>query len=74
VGAELDTLPMLVFGVAGCVLKERDYPRAPLVTALVLRDRTEEAFRRSLLVSQGDLGASGSLLWPAARRERPSPA
>jgi putative tricarboxylic transport membrane protein len=47
---------MLVFGVIGYVLKKLDYPLAPLVLALVLGDRTEEAFRQSLLVSQGDLG------------------
>jgi hypothetical protein len=88
--AELDTPPMLVFGVSGCVLKERDYPLAPLAAALVLGDRTEEAFRRPLLASQGDLNASivasgrrarrrpgpGWLrsLLRPARRERPSPA
>jgi len=41
--------------VIGYVLKKLDYPLAPLVLALVLGDRTEEAFRQSLLVSQGDL-------------------
>lgn len=53
--AEFDILLMLVFGVIGYVLKKLDYPLAPLVLALVLGDRTEEAFRQSLLVSQGDL-------------------
>jgi putative tricarboxylic transport membrane protein len=97
--AEFDIVLMLVFGVVGYVMKKLDYPLAPLVLALVLGDRTEEAFRQSLLVSQGDLGvffsswlggtimAAGialaawpvigwawSLLRPAARRERPSPA
>ena len=54
--AEFDIVLMLVFGVVGYVLKKLDYPLAPLVLALVLGDRTEEAFRQSLLVSQGDLG------------------
>jgi TctA family transporter len=54
--AEFDIVLMLVFGVVGYVMKKLDYPLAPLVLALVLGDRTEEAFRQSLLVSQGDLG------------------
>ena len=54
--AEFDIVLMLAFGVVGYVLKKLDYPLAPLVLALVLGDRTEEAFRQSLLLSQGDLG------------------
>ena len=47
---------MLVFGVLGYVLKKCNYPLAPLVLALVLGDKAEEAFRQSLLSSQGQLG------------------
>ena len=54
--AEFDIVVMLVFGVVGYVLKKLDYPLAPLVLALVLGDRTELAFRQSLLLSQGSLG------------------
>ncbi|MCB4822908.1 tripartite tricarboxylate transporter permease [Roseicella aerolata] len=54
--AEFDIVLMLVFGVIGYVMKKLDYPLAPLVLALVLGDRTEEAFRQSLLVSNGDIG------------------
>ncbi len=54
--AEFDIVLMLIFGVVGYVLKKLDYPLAPLVLALVLGDRTEEAFRQSLLLSQGSLG------------------
>ena len=53
--AEFDIALMLIFGVIGYVLKKLDYPLAPLVLALVLGDRTEEAFRQSLLVGEGDL-------------------
>jgi putative tricarboxylic transport membrane protein len=53
--AEFDIVLMLVFGVIGYVLKKLDYPLAPLVLALVLGDRTEEAFRQSLLISEGSL-------------------
>lgn len=53
--AMLDIWYMLLFGVIGYVFKKLDYPLAPLVLALVLGDRTEEAFRQSMLISQGDL-------------------
>jgi putative tricarboxylic transport membrane protein len=50
-----DVVMMLVFGVIGYVLKKCDYPLAPLVLALVLGDKAEEAFRQALLGSQGSL-------------------
>jgi putative tricarboxylic transport membrane protein len=46
---------MLVFGVAGYLLKKTNYPMAPMVLAIVLGDKAEEAFRQSLLASQGGL-------------------
>ena len=39
----------------GYVFKKLDYPLAPLVLALVLGDRAEDAFRQSMLMSQGDM-------------------
>jgi putative tricarboxylic transport membrane protein len=51
-----DVVMMLVFGIVGYVLKKCDYPLAPLVLAIVLGDKAEEAFRQSLLGSQGSLG------------------
>ena len=51
-----DVVLMLVFGVVGYVLKKCNYPLAPLVLAIVLGDKAEEAFRQSLLASQGSLG------------------
>ncbi len=50
---------MLVFGVIGYFFKKLDYPIAPMVLAMVLGDRSEEAFRQSLLLSRGDL----SIFW-----------
>ena len=44
-----DVVMMLVFGVVGYVLKKCNYPLAPLVLAIVLGDKAEEAFRQSLL-------------------------
>jgi TctA family transporter len=46
----------LIFGVVGYVFKKLDYPIAPLVLAIVLGDRAEDAFRQSMLMSQGSLG------------------
>ena len=38
------------------MLKKCNYPLAPMVLAIVLGDKAEEAFRQSLLASQGSLG------------------
>jgi putative tricarboxylic transport membrane protein len=54
-----DVIMMLVFGVVGYVMKKCDYPLAPMVLAIVLGDKAEEAFRQSLLASQGKL----SVFW-----------
>ena len=76
--AMLDIWFMLGFGIMGYVFKKLDYPLAPLVLALVLGDKAENAFRQSMLSSQGDLGVMWSnwlvgsittlalvmLLWP----------
>lgn len=51
-----DVVMMMVFGVAGYVMKKCNYPMAPLVLAIVLGDKAEEAFRQALLGSQGSLG------------------
>jgi putative tricarboxylic transport membrane protein len=53
--AMLDIWFMLLFGVVGYVFKKLSYPLAPLVLALVLGDRAEDAFRQSMLMSQGDM-------------------
>jgi len=51
-----DVVLMLGFGIVGYVLKKCDYPLAPMVLAIVLGDKAEEAFRQSLLGSGGSLG------------------
>ncbi|MEH2510330.1 putative tricarboxylic transport membrane protein [Nitrobacteraceae bacterium AZCC 1564] len=50
-----DIVLMLVFGVVGYIMKKCNYPLAPMVLAIVLGDKAEEAFRQSLLGSQGSL-------------------
>jgi putative tricarboxylic transport membrane protein len=51
-----DVWMMLVFGVAGYIFNKLGYPLAPLVLAIVLGDKAEEAFRQALLGSQGSFG------------------
>src|SRR5256885_12004749 len=41
-----DVWMMVVFGIAGYVFKKLSYPLAPLVLAIVLRDRAGASFRR----------------------------
>jgi TctA family transporter len=53
--ASFDIWLMLAFGIVGYVFKKLDYPLAPLVLALVLGDRAEDAFRQSMLASHGGL-------------------
>ena len=55
-GAGFDMWLVLGFGLVGYLFKKLDYPVAPLVLAMVLGDRTEDAFRQSMLMSQGSLG------------------
>jgi putative tricarboxylic transport membrane protein len=50
-----DVWLMIVFGILGYVFKKLDYPMAPLVLALVLGDRAEDAFRQSMLGPEGSL-------------------
>ncbi len=77
-GTMFDVWMMLVFGVVGYFFKKLEYPLAPMVLALVLGDRAEDAFRQTMLGSRGDLavfwsnGLVGSittlalamLMWP----------
>jgi len=47
---------MLGFGVVGYLFKKLSYPLAPLVLAIVIGDRAEDAFRQAMLMSKGSLG------------------
>jgi putative tricarboxylic transport membrane protein len=51
----LDVLLMLGFGVLGYLFKKLAYPLAPLVLAIVIGDKAEDAFRQSMLMSKGTL-------------------
>ena len=47
-------LIMLIFGLMGFLMKKHGYEGAPLILALVLGQKLETAFRRSLIMSDGD--------------------
>lgn len=77
-----DLYVMFAFGVLGYLMKKFEYPVAPAVLGLVLGDLAELSFRRSLLLSLGDLSifvtrplsvillvlAAASLIYPLLRR------
>ncbi|HTH45186.1 MAG TPA: tripartite tricarboxylate transporter permease [Oxalicibacterium sp.] len=51
--AQFDIWLMVAFGVIGYIFKKLQYPLAPLVLALVLGDRAEDAFRQTMVGSKG---------------------
>ena len=81
-GARLDLWFALLFGVVGYLLKKLDYPIAPMVLAMILGDKAEDAFRQSMLMAKGSLTVFYSnplvgtittlalllLFWPLASR------
>jgi putative tricarboxylic transport membrane protein len=50
-----DIYVMLAFGVLGFVLRQLNYPMAPLVLGIVLGDLLDKNLRRGLVLSDGDL-------------------
>jgi TctA family transporter len=53
--AMFDVWLMLLFGVVGYVFKKIGIPLAPFTLALVLGNRSEDAFRLSMIGAGGDL-------------------
>ena len=58
-GRPFDLWLALVFGLLGYAFKKLDYPIAPLVLAMVIGDKAEDAFRQSMIMSKGSL----SIFW-----------
>jgi putative tricarboxylic transport membrane protein len=52
----LDVVLMMGFGVLGYLFKKLHYPLAPMVLAIVIGDKAEDAFRQSMLMAKGSLG------------------
>lgn len=50
-----DVAVAIIFGIIAYILKVLDYPTIPILLGLVLGGLTEKNFRRSLLISDGDL-------------------
>src|SRR5580704_15480346 len=51
----LDVVMMMGFGVLGYLFKKLHYPLAPMVLAIVIGYKAEDAFRQSMLMSRGSL-------------------
>jgi TctA family transporter len=58
-GSRLDLWLALPFGILGYLFKKLGYPIAPMVLAMVLGDKAEDAFRQSMIMSKGSL----SIFW-----------
>jgi len=54
-GRPFDLWLALAFGVLGYAFKKLDYPIAPLILAMVIGDKAEDAFRQSMIMSKGSL-------------------
>jgi putative tricarboxylic transport membrane protein len=54
-GRLFDVYVMVAFGLIGFVLRQYNYPMAPLVLGIVLGDLMEKNLRRGLVLSDGDL-------------------
>ncbi len=50
-----DLWMVLLFGAVGYFMSRLHYPVAPLVLAMVLGDRTEDAFRQSMILAKGSI-------------------
>ena len=48
-----DGIIMIIFGIVGYILRKLDYEPAPLVLAFILGPMMENAFRQSLIISDG---------------------
>ncbi len=55
-GSTVDLLVLYVVGALGFLLRAADVPVAPAVVGLILGPLAEEQLRRSLAISQGDVG------------------
>jgi putative tricarboxylic transport membrane protein len=54
-GRLFDVYVMVAFGLIGFLLRQYNYPMAPLVLGIVLGDLLEKNIRRGLVLSDGDL-------------------
>lgn len=50
-----DVKVMVVFGIIGFILREMEYPMAPLVLGIILGDILDKNLRRALILSNGEI-------------------
>ncbi len=50
-----DIWVMVFFGIVGFVLRQMNFPMAPLVLGIILGDLLDKSLRRGLILSDGDL-------------------
>jgi putative tricarboxylic transport membrane protein len=62
-GSMFDVWLLAIFGLLGYIMKKTDFPTAPLVLAFVLGPLLEQAVRRSLIISQGDISIFVTRPW-----------
>lgn len=55
-GRTFDIGVMVVFGVLGFILREMNYPMAPLILGIILGDILDKNLRRALILSDGTIG------------------
>ena len=46
---------MVVFGIIGYLMREMDYPVAPMILGIILGDILDKNLRRALILSDGNL-------------------
>ncbi|KFB08599.1 tripartite tricarboxylate transporter permease [Nitratireductor basaltis] len=58
-GSTFDLMVMIIFGVAGYLLRKLDVPLVPVILGILLGNEMEKNMRRALTISDGDY----SILW-----------
>lgn len=62
-GSTVDFYLLVVFGLAGFIMKKIDMPTAPLILAVIVGTTMEQSFRQAITISDGSLSIfSNSLL------------
>ena len=70
-GSSFDLILMILFGLAGYVLRKLDVPTVPIILGILLGNNMEDNLRRAMIIADGDwtfLFSSGIAigLWVAA--------
>jgi putative tricarboxylic transport membrane protein len=55
-GSYFDLLLMVVFGALGYILRKLDIPTVPVILGILLGNSMEDALRRAMVLSDGEIG------------------